>query len=146
MAEFSKSSRDQLTTCDSQLQELFYAVVKEYDCTVIEGHRSYQRQTALFAAGDSRVRAGKHNEYPSAAVDVAPYVDGGIPWPSKPIAQDVYGVSEYVKRVAQFYHFAGFVEAKAKAMSIRIRWGGDWDRDHYFSDQSFDDLVHFELI
>jgi len=28
-------------------------------------------------------------------------------------------------------------------MEIPIRWGGDWDRDHCLSDQSFDDLVHF---
>jgi peptidoglycan L-alanyl-D-glutamate endopeptidase CwlK len=27
-----------------------------------------------------------------------------------------------------------------------IRWGGDWDGDQDFRDQTFDDLAHFELI
>lgn len=28
----------------------------------------------------------------------------------------------------------------------RIRWGGDWDRDHDVKDQTFNDLVHFEVV
>ncbi len=46
--------------------------------------------------------------------------------------------------MGQFYHFAGYVEGTADAHRIPIRWGGDWDRDHCLSDQTFDDLVHFE--
>jgi hypothetical protein len=42
--------------------------------------------------------------------------------------------------------FAGFVIGTAALMGISIRWGGDWDRDTYTKDNSFDDLVHFELI
>jgi hypothetical protein len=30
-------------------------------------------------------------------------------------------------------------------MGIGLRWGGDWDSDKDFSDQNFDDLVHWEL-
>ena len=32
----------------------------------------------------------------------------------------------------------------AAAEGIKIRWGGDWDRDNDLADQSFNDLVHFE--
>ena len=32
----------------------------------------------------------------------------------------------------------------AAGLDIEIRWGGDWDGDNEFTDQSFDDLVHFE--
>ena len=31
-------------------------------------------------------------------------------------------------------------------MNIKLRWGGDWDRDTQVKDNSFDDLLHFELI
>jgi peptidoglycan L-alanyl-D-glutamate endopeptidase CwlK len=31
------------------------------------------------------------------------------------------------------------------AIKHRIRWGGDWDMDNDLSDNTFNDLVHFEL-
>ena len=31
-------------------------------------------------------------------------------------------------------------------MNIKLRWGGDWNDNKDFSDQTFDDLVHFELV
>ena len=139
MPHFSKRSAERLATCDRRLQWLFYNVISLYDCTIVQGHRSLEEQQALFEAGRSKVRRGKHNESPSLAVDVAPWLPGrGIPWP-KP------GTKSYIKDLAQFYHFAGFVMAVAENVHVPIRWGGDWDRDYDLSDQTFDDLVHFEL-
>jgi hypothetical protein len=34
----------------------------------------------------------------------------------------------------------------AHEMGVKIRWGGDWDSDGEIKDNSFDDLVHVELI
>ena len=34
----------------------------------------------------------------------------------------------------------------ASQMGIKIRWGGDWDRDTDLSDNRFNDLPHFELM
>jgi peptidoglycan L-alanyl-D-glutamate endopeptidase CwlK len=61
------------------------------------------------------------------AVDLAPYP---IDW----------------KNTKRFYHFAGIVLGVATEMGIRIRWGGDWDMDDDLDDQSFMDLVHFEIV
>ena len=61
------------------------------------------------------------------AVDVCPYP---IDWNNK----------------ERFYHFAGYVKGIADSMGIKIRWGGDWDGDTVFDDQSFHDLPHFELL
>lgn len=134
MPSFSRKSKLRLDTCDYQIQRLFNDVIKTYDCTIIEGHRSPDRQLELYEAGQSKVKRGKHNESPSLAVDAAPWVNGKIPWPGTQ------------KDYWQFVHFAGYVQATAAAMGIDIRWGGDWDRDHDFSDQTFDDLVHFEVM
>ncbi len=144
MPSFSMHSREKLDTCDLRLQELFNEVVKTYDCTIIEGHRPQEDQQKLFDAGRTKVLHSNHNFSPSRAVDVGPFIAklGGIPWPNLYQA----GTPERCKAVDQFYHFAGYVQATAERMGIRIRWGGDWDQDHYFSDQTFDDLVHFELI
>ena len=64
----------------------------------------------------------------------------GIPWPDKKNRP-----RDYTKDLNQFYYFAGIVIATARDLDIVLRWGGDWDRDHDLSDQSFDDLVHFEV-
>ena len=129
MPAFSKKSCSKLATCDPRLQRVFEAVVREFDCTIIEGHRDQERQDRMVEEGKSQVRwpDGKHNTVPSMAVDVTPY----------PIAWD--------DRERQTL-FAGYVLATAKASGVELRWGGDWDRDTEVRDNRFDDLVHFELV
>ena len=46
----------------------------------------------------------------------------------------------------RFYDFGGYVVGAAHRLGVPIRWGGDWDQDHdVFDDQTFQDLVHFEI-
>lgn len=126
MPRFSAKSLDRLDTCHPELRRLFLDVVAVHDCTVLEGHRSLERQAELVAEGKSKVRRSKHNETPSLAVDVAPY----------PIRWD---------DTARFVAFGVYVCGRARELGIPLRWGGDWDGDGDRSDQTFDDLVHFEL-
>ena len=128
MPAFSEKSLAKLATCDPLLQRVFREVVQNFDCTILEGHRDEARQNQMVAEGKSQVRwpDGKHNTVPSCAVDVTPY----------PIQWD--------DRERQTL-FAGYVLATAKAMGVKLRWGGDWDRDTEVRDNTFDDLVHFEL-
>lgn len=130
MPLFSPASKAKLSTCHPDLQRLFYEVIKYYDCTVIEGHRSKEAQDKAVAEKKSKKAwpTSKHNFMPARAVDVAPY----------PINWDT-------KEHRRFYHFAGFVKATAIKLGIEIRWGGDWDSDLVFSDERFNDLPHFEL-
>jgi len=128
MPRFGKRSISRLKTCDQKLQELFYEVVKHFDCSIIEGHRGEKRQNKAFADGKSKVKYpnGKHNQNPSIAVDVAPYP---IDWSDRD----------------RFHYFGGFVLGVAKEMGMNIRWGGDWNQDTHTKDNKFDDLVHFEI-
>lgn len=129
MPKFGRKSREQLSTCDSKLQELFNEVIKHIDCSVLEGHRGQERQNRLYDEGKSKVRFpdGRHNASPSNAVDITP-------WPV-----------DWADRERQTL-FAGFVLGMANRMGISIRWGGDWDRDWQVNDNKFDDFPHFELI
>lgn len=129
MPKFGALSEERLRTCDPRLQILFREVVHQYDCAVLVGHRGKEEQNKAVREGNSKVfwPNGRHNSKPSMAVDVAPYP---IDW----------------KNEKRFYHFAGYVQGKASEMSIKIRFGGDWDRDFDLDDQDFMDLVHFELI
>jgi peptidoglycan L-alanyl-D-glutamate endopeptidase CwlK len=138
MPSFSKKSLQQLATCHKDLQTLFHEVIKYFDCTVIEGFRNQELQDKAFAEGKSKLKwpHGKHNAYPSNAVDVAPYIDNRINW----------------NQARQFYYFAGFVMAIMERLFLegkikhKIRFGGDWDRDNNVTDETFLDLVHFEII
>ena len=137
MPKFSGSSHRKLETCDQQLQYLFCEIVKKYDCSVLYGYRSSEEQDELYRIGRSQLKGGKskHNKKPSLAVDVSPY----------PIP-DNWGNKANWKERAKFYHFAGYVKGLADQLGIKIRYGGDWDGDNDFDDQSFDDLVHFEIL
>ena len=142
MPSYSTNSRNQLDTVDLRLQRVFERVIIVYDHTIIEGHRPKEKQNEAFNSGNSQVQwpNSDHNYSPSRAVDVAPYIPGiRIPWPHP-------GQDDYIKRMMQFTHFAGWVQATGKEMGIDIGWGGDWDRDHSLLDNNFDDLVHFYLL
>jgi hypothetical protein len=129
MPSFSAVSLARLNTCDPRLVEVFMRVVLHYDCSILCGHRGSEEQDEALRTGRSRLRfpMSKHNRVPSIAVDAAPY----------PIDWDDH---------VRFRVFGGFVLGMATAMGIRLRWGGDWDMDWDFNDQSLIDLPHFELI
>jgi len=128
MPKFGKRSKERLETCDNRLQLVFNEVIRYVDCSILEGHRSAERQDKLFEEGKTKVKYpnGRHNANPSRAVDVAPYP---IDWDDR----------------ERFHLFAGFVLGIAKAMGIELRWGGDWNMNFEVDDNQFDDFPHFEL-
>ena len=112
------------------------------DFSVIEGHRSTDRQQQLFKEGKTHIdgfrKLGKHNQMPSLAIDVLPY------------PQSVNGVKNWDDR-HRFCVLAGMFFAAAAELDIAnhgfsLRWGGDWDGDGNNQDSNFDDLPHFELV
>lgn len=143
MPQFSRRSIERLETCHEDLQDLFKAVVREFDCTIVCGHRTPEEQQEIFASGRTRpgpilthkdgiTRKSKHNHFPSLAVDVAPY------YPTRPHIR--------WKDAERFAYLAGWVMAYARGLNIKVRWGGDWDRDTEIRDETFMDAPHFELI
>lgn len=135
MPRFSIASQSILVTCHDNLQRIFNEVIKKRDCQVLYegGHRDKDIQDRLVREGKSKTPypTSKHNAFPSNAVDVAPYHQSmpHVDW------NDKYAM----------YYFAGYVKRVADEMGIDIRYGGDWDSDYETDDQTFFDLVHFEL-
>ena len=129
MPSFGDKSKRELATCRKELQEVFNEVIKTVDCSVLEGHRSKDRQNTLYKEGKTKVTypKGRHNSSPSNAVDVAPYP---IDWGDR----------------ERFHLFAGFVLGIAKSMGINLRWGGDWNSNWQVDDNKFDDFPHFEVV
>lgn len=129
MPKFSKSSQEKLKTCCMELQHIMDIAITEIDFTVLEGHRDQDTQDRYFSEGKSKVKFpnGKHNSSPSDAIDIAPYP---VIWEDR----------------ERFVYLAGIIKGIAHALGYNIRWGGNWDSDNDFSDQSFNDLVHFEIV
>ena len=119
MPRLSKQSREKLATCHPDLQRLFERVIEEFDFTVIEGHRTLERQKELVAGGASKTMKSKHLEDPSRACDIAPYP---VDW----------------NDVLRFRELAAVVLRTAADMGIRVRWGGSF--------KNFFDGPHYELM
>ena len=141
MYSFSKSSKENLATAHTDLQRIFNRVIKSFDCTVVEGHRGEKEQNLAYDNNKTELiyPLSNHNSQPSMAVDVVPYHSRAI-----------FGRTERERQDMAL--FAGFVLATASAMfdcneiSMRLRWGGDWNRNNSTQDTNFLDAPHFELI
>ena len=134
----SRSMRH-LNTCDVIWLDLCRDLIKEIDFAVIEGHRNKAQQNAYYAKGRTepgniityvKWPNGDHNVYPSRALHL-------IPWPFN-------GKKDWTNS-KRFYHLAGVVRGVAYKRGVKVRWGGNWDGDSDLDDQTFNDLLHYEL-
>ena len=137
MYSFGKRSRENLRTAHPDLikvaeKALSWGVM---DFSVIEGHRSVERQQELYADGKSQLdgvhKFSKHNAVPSNAIDIMPYpavINGVNVWQDK----------------HRWCQLSGFMMAAAADLGIKITWGGDWDGDGNNADSNFNDYPHYE--
>lgn len=153
MPIYSQPSEMKLLTCEKDLQVLFHEVIKYFDNTIIYGNRSQEEQLELFEKGrlklddryiitdkrkvvtncDGYKIKSNHNYIPSRAVDSLPYPING-------------------KDYKRIYYYAGLVMGIAKKlkeqglMQYDLKFGGDWNMNTDLSDQTFNDLAHYELV
>ena len=133
MPSFSQASIRELEECVEPLQVLAYEAIRVIDFTVLEGHRGEREQNIAFANGTSKLPwpLGKHNSKPSKALDFAPYP---IDWRDDEKARQ------------RFILVAGIFIGLAHVKGIKIRWGGDWNRNMDTRDENFRDLGHIEVV
>lgn len=137
MPSFSRTSTGKLETCHDILIQLMLEVVKFYDCTILEGYRTPERQAELVEQGMSQTLNSLHARKPAMAVDAIPYPFKSTDWTN----------------MKRFYHFQGFVKGTFLQMQKdgrigkywELRCGLDWDGDNDLDDQSFMDGPHFEI-
>lgn len=129
--KLGQRSIDRLNTVHPDLQKVIYKAFESmpFDVTVLEGVRSVEQQKANVAKGVSQTMNSKHLKQAdgySHAVDIAPYP---VDWNNK----------------SRFNQQAEIVMNAAKELGIKVRWGGDWNRNGDWRDEKFYDGPHFEL-
>lgn len=129
MYSYGKTSKARLDTCHPLIQKLFNSLIEDYDISIICGHRTEEEQNQAVANGNSKTKYpnSKHNSFPSLGIDAALH----------PIHWNDDGRN---------YMFVGIVRERARELGIKIRCGADWDGDYETRDQTFHDIVHFELV
>lgn len=135
---WGRSSKQKIRTLDPRWVEILDALIEatQFDVTIVWAHRGEAEQNTAFANKASTLKwpMSKHNQYPSPAVDLAPWSTAiqpaGIDW----------------NDTRYFLVLAGMVIGIAKQLGYKVRWGGNWDGDAVIiDDQSLADLCHFEL-
>lgn len=132
MPSFGKTSLQRLERVNPYLRDILDDVVAIYDITIppLGGLRTIAQQQALFDMKKSKTMNSKHlmqDDGYSHAVDCIPYP---VNWNDRD----------------RFYYMIGLIKMAAEKRGIKIRQGHDWDSDGDFSDQTFNDLPHFEIV
>ena len=142
MSKFGRTSKNNLQGCHVDLQLILNTAIKICDFKVIKGHRNEEKQNKAFKDLLSKLEwpNSKHNELPSKAADV-------IPYPLILNGKNVWKEENHIR----FYHLAGIIQGIAYSLywsgkiTHLIRWGGDFNGNFDFTDQSWHDLPHIEL-
>lgn len=140
---FSRNSRSKLAGVHPKLIAVVERAlsISNTDFSVIDGLREYAVQLRYVKTGASKTLKSKHLKQPDGfghAVDLLPYKAGQS---SDERWEDASGFMEVSRAMLQ----ASF------ELGVKIRWGGDWDRDGKTrsqgdKDEKFVDLPHFELF
>jgi len=151
MPQFSKKSKQLLSTCHKDIQLICNELIKYYDFSVISGIRTLEEQQMLFIEGKTKLdgisKRSNHQGMPdsdgnivSFAVDIMPY------------KRNTNAFSGHEKDDRRFYKMMGMFQVIAIKLkeegkiSHDVRFGMDWDGDDTYRDQKFDDLPHAELM
>lgn len=144
---FGKRSEDALATCNPRITEVMREALRlsDVDFGVVQGARTIEQQRDYFRKGNSKVNPDAYIGNLPKLYAAAKHITGpGMPF-SRACDIIVSGGKTY--DAPTLCYIAGVVLTCAKNMGVPMRWGGNWDQDSVIiTDQTLQDLVHFEVI
>jgi len=118
---------------NADLRAVCNEAIKHIDFSLIDGHRTTAQQQQKFAQGVSKLdgitKRSKHQ-----GVD-------GVSWAFDFIPAPFTNWNDHVLFASYAHYFRGIAIAKG----IELTWGGDWNRNFRWHDQTFHDYPHIEL-
>lgn len=137
MYQFSKTSLERMKGVHPDLLRCAILALQRSSVDFMVGRdgglRTPERQQQLFDSGKSKTLNSKHLPQAdgfSHAIDLWVWHKGGIPWNDKDL----------------WLQLSRAMLNAAQDLGVSVRWGGDWDMDGDTTDQTFNDLPHFELV
>lgn len=131
----------------SDLESVLLHASKVTDFRILSGKRSEKAQDELFLQGKTKISNSKEAPHVKGlAVDLVPLPFEGWGDIEKNKTYTSHEAGMIAKQRGKFYYLAGVLFSVAYDFKINLRHGGDWDKDGNYLDQTFDDLVHFEVI
>lgn len=138
MPKFSEQSRKLLNQCHPDIIIVCNELIKYVDFKVLPSTiRTLEEQKKFVAEGKSKTMDSKHligeKRDRSDAIDIT------------------FCPVDFTKEKRKFY-LAGYFLGIAKMLKAfgiiksEFRWGGDWNRNNNFDDQTFNDYEHFERV
>lgn len=124
MAKFGAESLKNLEGVDPRLVKICNLAILVMDFKVVDGIRTLEEQRINYVRGKSWTMNSKHLD--GLAVDLAP-------WPVDWQDNEMFCV------------LAGVMKAAAHTLGVKLRWGGDWNRNNSTRDERNRDYGHFEI-
>ncbi len=116
---FSDTSEINLISCYFDLQVVAKKALAMdiMDIACIWGHRGEEDQNEAYKDGNSPFEwpNSMHNKIPSNAMDLAPIIDGKIPW------------KEDDPNYWMWYQLSGMILVIAKKWNVELEWGKDFE-------------------
>lgn len=147
MTGFSPNSLDQIGTVDPSLAKVLLRARawSKVPFEVSQGARTIEQQRQYFAENKSKVNPDAYATK-EALYAAAKHVVG----PGAPLSRavDVFtpGQEGGGYNAQALAYLAGIMDAAATSLGVKIRWGGDFDRDGIVMEKgTFIDGPHFEL-
>lgn len=147
--EFSNTSQERLNTCHKDLIAVANLALKlsDVDFGIAEGQRPLSKQREYFEAGKSKLNPDNPEHLKRAKHVISEYRMNAE-------AFDIYAwINGANYETHNMAYLAGVILTASKILyqmeviTHKVRWGGNWNSNgEIITDQSFDDLVHFELI
>ena len=149
--QFSQTSLKRLEGVKSPLQKVVKRALElsEVDFTVLEGVRTKERAYINYGKGRNATElAAKGVPTIYARPGVAKVTWLNNPLGSKHMTGDAVDLAPYPidwNDLKRFDMVADAMFKAAKELSVKIRWGADWDNDGNFRERGETDSPHFEL-
>ena len=148
MSKFGQASAAKLTLAHPDLQKIFNLAISRspVDFAIVDTERSIEQQRDYFKSGKSKLnpdnpehlKKAKHLQRPAMAVDIVIWIPAkvGLAYDHNHlclVAGVITSCARELRSTGQITH--------------DMVWGGNWDGDgEIITDQTFNDLPHFELI